>query len=229
MKQRLVGIALLVILQGCAALMNTYQTPKTLKPGNINLGFGAGIRLIDQDTRRFKYPIIPAAYYGRIGVLRRVDVGIKTAYNWNEWEFLSFGADVKYQLHQAPFPISVNIGFGTGSKAFEGLGSVDGDLFGDKYHYDGFGEEGVYKYDTKFAGLVAGYKRYYVGVKLIDYFYKQQWTNGSVIAKIDRWIPAFTAGYISREGETVSLLYELDSYFVPKPIVTANIGLQFNF
>jgi hypothetical protein len=209
MKNIIIPVFMLVFVEGCA-VMNTFQTPKAKEPGKISLGFSGGYDLLDRDNRDFDYPLVPFDAYVRVGIVRRVDAGLRTA------GFTSIGADVKFQFLKRPFPASINAGFGRGANT--------NTVFG-------FSEE---EYNTKFAGIVAGYDDFYVGFKVTDYFYQDRSEsdgddNAVFIDEVDRIIPAFTLGFTAPDVQTVSPMFELNSYFVPQPIVTASFGLKFNF
>ena len=210
MKHVFILSLLIFLIEGCA-VMNTFQTPQTKQPGEVSIGLGGGLNLVDKESRSFDYPTVPFDGYLRVGIVPRVDVGLRTA------GFIAYGADIKYQFLKMPFPISVNAGFGTGL-----------------YEHAGFGSSGKEKSITKFVGLIAGYEPFYYGFKLTDYYYRDEITGdqqGSPVSvnEVDRLIPALTVGFAAPETTRLSPLFEINAYFVPEFITTASLGLKINF
>jgi hypothetical protein len=210
MKDLLIFSLLLFLLEGCA-VMNTFQTPKTKQPGKVSVGIGGGVNLVESDNRDFDYPVVPFDTYLRVGIVPRVDVGLRTA------GFIAYGADIKYQLLKTPFPVSINAGFGTG-----------------QYEHAGFGSSGKENSTTKFVGIIAGYEPFYYGFKLTDYYYRDEETGDQsnspvTVSEVDKFIPAATFGFAAPESSLFSPMFEINTYFLPQVITTANLGLKVNF
>lgn len=127
---------------GCIS-HTTFQSPKVLDPGQVNVGLGAMGWMQRNDSDRHQ-GFLEVDLYGRIGLTRNLDAGIKL--------FGPFGGifgDAKYQLWQRPPFLSADLGFSYGR-----FGDMPDS--GDDFYYFGF-----------YPMLLIGYEDLYGGVKLI--------------------------------------------------------------
>lgn len=106
-----------MVAGGAAALLtgcpnpNTYGTPRTVESGKVShsialewVGWRFEVRRVDQEgeptddepliTQKGSF-IVPPTYMLRVGVVDRVDIGVRAA------QATSLGADVKYNFHQS--------------------------------------------------------------------------------------------------------------------------------
>jgi hypothetical protein len=95
-------IALICFVACISCSFTTFQSPETVKPGNIvfGLGFGGGFAQLEEEVS----PILETNLYMRLGLARNLDFGLRNISAYG------FAGDLKYQFLQEP-----NVAFSFGA------------------------------------------------------------------------------------------------------------------
>ena len=201
------------LLNGCA-ILNTFQTPDTLEPGHVALGVGIGLRPGDDSgSNKRRQPEVPLAnpdFYLRVGLLPRLEVGGRML------SFETYGGEAKVQVIKVPIKLSVVAGLGRGEASFGGFGGY---------------ESGTSK--TRYAALLIGRRALYGGLKLTDYYYvhfteSDRDDDYGTRTTFDRIVPGLAVGLAGTrtKGKSFRPILELNTYFLPEPAITINLGFQ---
>lgn len=98
------------LLQGCV-MTSCYQTGRTLKPNELNIGVGTGyFRSEDINDNPFTNEYLLGEYFFRIGIQEALDVGLKLDCSANVL------VDMKVRLYQpadSMFAVAAGLGYGT--------------------------------------------------------------------------------------------------------------------
>lgn len=100
-----VVLSLLVVVPGCVSL-TSYNSPQTMKEGTGSFGGGVSFIVSDdtaESVQATPYPVM----YGRIGMAKKWDVGLKIA------PYFMY-TDVKYQLADRPLDVATDLGVSYG-------------------------------------------------------------------------------------------------------------------
>jgi len=157
------------IFAGCASF-STFQSPQVLEPGKRSLGIGIS-ETINPDEN--KMVVGPLDIYGRFGIVRNIDVGIKLSggipFPLPPWVVLF--ADVKYQFSEKPLIVSGDLGYSLFRlEDITTYGIYPMVLLGNEYFYSGLkivylSSSGLvnlidsaisFKWSTAFPGITIG-------------------------------------------------------------------------
>ncbi len=202
-------VVAVIILQGCTSL-GTLHTPEVLEPGQVIMAAGATassapaveVETAEGNLRERDLPFSYIDALVRVGVHPRAEVGLRLSGFGT-----GLGLEGKMRLSDSPLLVAgvagANIGFGSVC------------LFRCADHYS----------SAMYAGLVAGTKNVYAGVKLTDYLYrKRESEDGDLIERYRKLLPSTSLGLTGRLGRW-GLVVEGNTYFIPDPVMVVTGGL----
>lgn len=200
-RRILVILVATMMFCGCVS-HTTFQSPRVLDPGQANVGLGGAGWVQRHDTHRH-HGFLEGVLYGRVGVTRNLDVGIKL--------FGPFGGifgDVKYQLWQRPPFVSADLGFSYGR-----FGDMPDS--GDDFDYLGF-----------YPMVLFGYEDLYGGVKLIyveEVRHRKYGPGGTETERYSR--PGIVVG--TSVGSKVRMRPEMNIYKISDGVLfTAGLAIE---
>lgn len=197
-------VAATTLLVGGCASYTTLQSPRTLRPGKVQLGAGTAIVATGSE------PALIPEFGGRVGVARHFDVGAKYM-----MPGLLFG-DAKLQLldarHEAPFDLALDLGVSHTS-------------------FDSEDDDGSLSCTGLYPALLIGKDFWYAGAKATYLFIDGKGDFGDVGVTFDASGLAYTtfvAGLVL--GQTLQFLPEVNLHVNSEgePLLMPAISLVYN-
>jgi hypothetical protein len=188
-----------IIFTGCASF-STYQSPEVLEPQEKALGIGFS-EIFNADNSKITSG--PMEIYGRFGIVKNLDVGVKLA-GFIPW--LTVFTDVKYQFLREPIMVSADLGYSF-------------------FHLEDITTHGLYPM------VLLGRKYLYGGIKAIylsSWGTIEPFDESAISGHL--FFPGVVVG--TSFGDRTRLLLEANIYFTEDrntPLIFMGVALQHNF
>lgn len=204
-------LLLLISLSGCA-ILNTFETPGVLEPGDadVEFGFSMAPAALGQDSAARGFADrVPGAVLGhgyatwRVGLVERFEMSMHSGIGPK-----SIGVGSKLQLLRSPVLVAANAGVSYRDFGLNFYGSVSSET------------------QAFYSGLLVGGERLYGGAKLTKlHGLRSEDCDRCESTTIEHhlWLPQISLGFAG--ANKVRPTFEANLYLAPEAVVT--VGLAF--